>query len=142
MTDIHAAIGRVELQRFQESLDRRREICDIYNRILSKSKECILPTFKTEWSDSNYYLYMLRINKFTEVQRDNIIRKVAEEGISLNVHFQPLPLFTFYKNLGYDILNFPNAFNFYTNEISLPVYFDLSNEDAESVANAILAAIA
>jgi len=142
MTDIHAAIGRVELQRFQESLDRRREICDIYNRILSKSKECILPTFKTEWSDSNYYLYMLRINKFTEVQRDNIIRKVAEEGISLNVHFQPLPLFTFYKNLGYDILNFPNAFNFYKNEISLPVYFDLSNEDAESVANAILAAIA
>ena len=141
MTDIHAAIGRVELERFQESLDRRKEICEIYNRILSNNENCILPTFKTEWSDSNYHLYMLRVKKFTEDQRDAVIRKVAEEGISLNVHFQPLPLFTFYKSEGYDIHDFPNAFNFYKNEISLPVYYDLSNEDAERVANAILKAI-
>jgi dTDP-4-amino-4,6-dideoxygalactose transaminase len=85
---------------------------------------------------------MLRLNKFTEDQRDAVIREVAELGISLNVHFQPLPLFTFYKSQGYDIHDFPNAFNFYKNEISLPVYYDLSNEDAERAANAILAAIA
>jgi dTDP-4-amino-4,6-dideoxygalactose transaminase len=141
MTDIHAAIGRVELERFQESLDRRKEICEIYNRILAVNKKCILPTFKTAWSDSNHHLYMLRINKFTEDQRDAVIREVAEQGISLNVHFQPLPLFTFYKSEGYDIHDFPNSFNFYKNEISLPVYYDLSNEDAERVANAILKAI-
>jgi dTDP-4-amino-4,6-dideoxygalactose transaminase len=84
---------------------------------------------------------MLRLNKFTEDQRDAVIREVAEQGISLNVHFQPLPLFTFYKGEGYDIHDFPNAFSFYKNEISLPVYYDLSNEDAERVANAILKAI-
>jgi dTDP-4-amino-4,6-dideoxygalactose transaminase len=85
---------------------------------------------------------MLRLSGFTEDQRDAVIRKVAEQSISLNVHFQPLPLFTFYKSLGYDIHDFPNAFDFYKNEISLPVYYDLSNENAERVANAILAAIA
>jgi dTDP-4-amino-4,6-dideoxygalactose transaminase len=141
MTDIHAAIGRVELERFQESLDRRKEICEIYNRILSTNEKCMLPTFKTEWSDTNYHLYMLRLNNFTEDQRDAVIREVAEQDISLNVHFQPLPLFTFYKSQGFNISNFPNAFNFYKNEISLPVYYDLSNEDAERVANAILKAI-
>lgn len=141
MTDIHAAIGRLELKRFQESLDRRKEVCEIYNRILSTNKKCILPTFKRAWSDSNYHLYMLRLNKFTEDQRDAVILEVAAQGILLNVHFQPLPLFTFYKGQGYDIHDFPNAFNFYKNEISLPVYYDLSNEDAGRVANAILKAI-
>ncbi|MFM7770094.1 MAG: DegT/DnrJ/EryC1/StrS family aminotransferase [Bacteroidota bacterium] len=142
MTDIHAAIGRVELERYEETLQRRKKICSIYlEKFSAFPLQFILPEFKSEISESSYHLFMLRISGFTELQRDEVIRIVAEQGISLNVHFQPLPLLSFYKQRGYDIHNFPNAWNAYVNEISLPVYFNLSDEEAERVADSVIQAV-
>jgi dTDP-4-amino-4,6-dideoxygalactose transaminase len=91
--------------------------------------------------ESSYHLYMLRLNGFSEDQRDAVIRSVAEQGISLNVHFQPLPLLSFYKRQGYEMTDYPHAWNAYANEISLPVYYDLLDEDVARVANAIIEAV-
>lgn len=141
MTDIHAVIGRVELARYEETLQRRKHICNLYASYFSGKEALILPAFSNDYAESSYHLYLLRVAGFSEEQRDAVVRIAAEQGVSLNVHFQPLPLLSFYKNLGYRIEDFPNAFAQYENEISLPVYFDLSDEDtlrvAETVWNAI-----
>ena len=141
MTDIHAAIGLVEFERYQETLDKRKEICDRYTAQLQKSGHFILPSFATDNALSCYHLYQLRIRNASEMQRDEIIRLVAEKGISTNVHFQPLPLFSFYKNLGYKMDDYPNAFNFYKSEISLPVYYDLSLDDVDFICAQIIDAV-
>ncbi len=140
MTDIHAAIGLVEFERYQETLDKRKEICERYSKNLSKSNLFQLPEFETEYSQSCYHLYQLRVKNASEAQRDEIIRLLAEKGISSNVHFQPLPLFSFYKNLGYKMEDYPNAFDFYKSEISLPVYYDLTIEDVDFICEQILIA--
>lgn len=142
MTDIHAAIGRVELDRYEETLARRKKICLKYHEIFHASGlNLSLPVFQSKNMESSYHLYMLRINEFSEDQRDAVIRSVAEQGISLNVHFQPLPLLSFYKNQGYQMEHYQNAWNLYANEISLPVYFDLSDDDVERVAKSIIEAV-
>lgn len=138
MTDIHAAIGLVELDRYQETLSRRQEICDRYSTLLSRSQKCLLPEFSKLYGSSCYHLYMLRISGFNELQRDELILKLAQKGISTNVHFQPLPLLSFYRNSGYTIEQFPNAYKAYENEISLPVYYGLSNEDIDFISSEIL----
>lgn len=141
MTDIHAAIGLVELERYQETLDRRREICERYSMHFAKSEKCILPEWNKEYGSSCFHLYMLRINDFNEQQRDELILKLAEKGISTNVHFQPLPLLSFYRNAGYSISNYPNAYKAYENEISLPVYFGLTNDDIDFIASSLLESV-
>jgi dTDP-4-amino-4,6-dideoxygalactose transaminase len=141
MTDIHAAIGLVEMERYQETLDRRQEICERYSAQLIQNPIFELPQFETEDAKSCYHLYQLRIKEATEAQRDEIIRLLAEKGISTNVHFQPLPLFSFYKKLGYEMKDYPNAWNFYQNEISLPVYFDLSLDDVDFICECIQKAV-
>ncbi|MEZ4798373.1 MAG: DegT/DnrJ/EryC1/StrS family aminotransferase [Flavobacteriales bacterium] len=141
MTDIHAAIGIVEFDRYEETLNRRKEICDLYSSLLGKNPRAILPEFSSSSAQSCYHLYMLRIEGYTEQDRDLLIQKLAEKGISTNVHFQPLPMLSFYKNLGYQISEYPNAFKAYANEISLPVYFNLSNDDIQFICDEILSAI-
>jgi dTDP-4-amino-4,6-dideoxygalactose transaminase len=141
MTDIHAAIGLVEFERYQETLDKRKDICNRYTELLSKTEYFELPVFETNHALSCYHLYQLRVKNASEAQRDEIIRLLAEKGISTNVHFQPLPLFSFYKNLGYQIEDYPNAFNFYKSEISLPVYYDLSLEDVDFISAQIIEAV-
>ena len=141
MTDIHAAIGLVEMDRYNtETLPRRKEICDLYTNCFSKLPGFIEPVFSSDKAESSYHLYALRIAGLTEAQRDAIITACALKGIALNVHFQPLPLLTYYKNKGWDIKDFPNAWAQYENEISLPVYFDLSNESVVFVAQSIIEA--
>ncbi len=138
MTDIHAAIGLVELERYQETLDKRESICEIYNSVFSKHNLFVLPEFHNEFADSCFHLYMLRVKNASEEQRDSIIKRLAERGISTNVHFQPLPLLTYYKNQGFRINDFPNAWSQYESEISLPVYFDLSEADALWIAENVI----
>lgn len=138
LTDIHAAIGLVDLERYQQTLDRRRVICERYNSNLNHNERCIIPEMEKEYGSSCYHLYMLRIANCNEQQRDEIIMKLAEKGISTNVHFQPLPLLSFYKNNGFRIEDFPNAFNAYKNEISLPVYYDLTDEQVDYISDSIL----
>jgi dTDP-4-amino-4,6-dideoxygalactose transaminase len=139
LTDIHAVIGLVEMDRYDsETLPRRKAICDLYTSMFAEYPQLILPTFRTENLESCYHLYMLRVNGFSEEQRDSVISMCADKGVSLNVHFQPLPLLSFYKNLGYDMSDYPCAWDNYKNEISLPVYFNLSDEDAQYVAQSVI----
>jgi dTDP-4-amino-4,6-dideoxygalactose transaminase len=138
MTDIHAAIGLVELERYQETLDRRRNICNLYSSSLEESQLFKLPSFENNESSSCYHLYMINVIGASESQRDQIITELALLGISTNVHFQPIPLLSFYKEKGYHMEEFPNAFSSYISEISLPVYYDLSNEDVQYISTKLI----
>lgn len=142
MTDIQAAIGLVELDRYDhDTLVRRKAICMQYNTRFAEQSWFTSPLFETSQSESCYHLYMLHVGSMGEAQRDEVIRLVAEQGIALNVHFQPLPLLSLYKGLGYHMSDYPNAWNQYSSEISLPVYYNLSDEDVDRVADAVIAAV-
>lgn len=139
MTDINAAIGRVQLERYEEMLKHRKEIFNVYTRILEKEDFSIIPiTEYDEGTESSYHLYPLRIKGFNEEKRNTLIQRLAEKGISTNVHFKPLPMFTLYKNLGYKIEDYPNAYKQYENEISLPVYSTLDLKDVEYIAEELI----
>ncbi|WP_373205834.1 DegT/DnrJ/EryC1/StrS family aminotransferase [Clostridium tertium] len=135
MTDINAAIGRAQLTRYEDMLKYRKEIFNTYTRILEKEDFAIIPvTEYGEGTESSYHIYPLRIKGFNEEKRNILIQRLAEKGISTNVHFKPLPMFTLYKNLGYKIEDYPNAYAQYANEISLPVYSTLGLSDVEYIA--------
>lgn len=133
MTDIMAAIGRVQLRRYEEMLSIRAELHEIYNQFLSTKEWAILPFEKNAELQTNYHLYTLRLKGFSEEQRDRVIQMLAEKDISVNVHFMPLPMFALYKNLGYRLEDYPNAQAQYVNEITLPLYSKLSVDEAEYV---------
>lgn len=141
MTDIQAAIGLIELKRYQENLDRREAIFEKYNSAFAPYAWAQLPTSTNEQKISSYHLYQLRINNCTEAQRDAIIQEIFEHDVAVNVHFQPLPLLTAYKNLGYQITDFPMAYSHYATEISLPVYYDLHDEQVNTVISAVIASV-
>ena len=138
MTDIHAAIGLVELERYQETLDRREEICSKYTESLKDSELFDLPAFDSANSNSCFHLYMVNVKNATEFQRDEIITALALLGISTNVHFQPIPMLSFYKEKGYKMADFPNALASYISEISLPVYYDLLDEDVTYISEKLI----
>ncbi len=119
MTDISAAIGLAQLRRYSKMLERRHKIINKYNEELKNCNVRVLPHV-TENSRSSGHLYLVRVNGITEEKRNEIINKMAEKGIATNVHYKPLPMLTAYKNLGFSIDNYPNAYNFYRNEITLP----------------------
>ncbi|MEJ5267128.1 MAG: DegT/DnrJ/EryC1/StrS family aminotransferase [Bacteroidales bacterium] len=138
MTDIQASIGLVELERYDnDTLIKRKKIFDFYTHAFSNDKRFICPIYETKDIKSSYHVYLLRINNCTEEQRDEIIRRITSKGVAVNVHFQPLPLLSFYKNLGYKISDFPTAYKNYSCEISLPVFYDLTDEMMETVVNAV-----
>jgi dTDP-4-amino-4,6-dideoxygalactose transaminase len=142
MTDLQAAIGLVELDRYDnDTLLRRKKICDLYTSAFKDESWFTMPVFQDEFRESCYHLYMLRVRNMSEAQRDKAIQLIAEEGVAVNVHFQPLPLLTFYKNRGYKMVDYPNAWNNYQCEISLPVYYDLSDENVKYVADAVVSSI-
>lgn len=137
MTDIQAAIGLVELKRYQSNLDRRQIIFKKYDEVFSTKEWAITPTYKNERKESSYHLYQLRLGGFTESMRDELVIAIAEKEVAVNVHFQPLPLLTAYKKRGFKVDNYPVAFDHYKNELSLPVYFDLDDDKVEIVINAV-----
>ena len=141
MTDINASIGLVELRRYNETLKKRKDIFEIYDDILKKESWAILPVHENENKKSSYHLYMLRIENCSEEKRNNIIRKMAEIEVAVNVHYKPLPMLTLYKELNYKIEKFPVAYQCYKNEISLPVYFNLKNEEVKFIANSIISIV-
>lgn len=141
MTDIQAAIGLIELRRYQENLDRRKAIFAAYDNAFSAYNWAQTPIYKDAQKTSSYHLYQLRINNCTEAQRDAIIQAIFDHDVAVNVHFQPLPLLTAYKNLGYEIADFPNALDNYSREISLPVYYDLKDEQVATVIDAVCASV-
>lgn len=141
MTDIQAAIGLVELERYHENLDRRKAIFQAYDAAFGTESWAILPKHTTKRRKSNFHLYLLRITNCTEQQRDAIMQQIFDQDVSVNVHFLPLPTLTAYKKRGYDINQYPETWNKYQNEISLPVYFDLTDEQVQTVINAVKKAV-
>ena len=97
--------------------------------------------FETEDKITSYHLYQLRINSATEKQRDLIIQEIAEQEVSVNVHFQPLPMLTAYLKRGYFMADFPMSWKKYENEISLPVYFNLTDDQVETVISTVKSAV-
>lgn len=132
MTDIMAAIGLVQLERYPAQLSRREEIIRHYDEAFSSLNVNILPHY-TENSKSSGHLYIVRLHGKSLEERNNIIIRMAEQGISCNVHYKPLPMMTAYKNMGFDIENYPNAYRQYENEITLPLHTNLSAEDVDYV---------
>lgn len=142
MTDIHAAIGLIEIERYEsEMLPKRKHIFEMYSNEFSNQNWALVPTYVNEIKKSSYHVYTLRIKDVTEVQRDAIMQKIFEKQVSVNVHFIPLPMMSFYKSLGYKISDYPNAFQMYQNEISLPVYWDLTDEMVNTVIEAVISSV-
>ncbi|MBL4932402.1 DegT/DnrJ/EryC1/StrS family aminotransferase [Clostridium paridis] len=139
MTDMSAAIGLVQLTRYEDMLRKRADIFNTYSNILKDYEWAILPPSKNdEGTESSYHLYTLRIKGFDETKRNLLIYRLAELGIGTNVHYKPLPMLTLYKNLGLDIKDYPNAYAQYENEITLPVYSTLKLEDADYIAKEVV----
>ena len=132
MTDITAAIGLKQLERYPSLLERRKEIIIKYNEMCDSLGITYLCHYGEKHSSSGH-LYITRIPGITEETRNNIITEMAERGIACNVHYKPLPMMTAYKNLGYDIADFPNAYNYFKNEITLPLHTKLSDDDVKTV---------
>lgn len=136
MTDIMASLGLSQLQRYPSLLKRRREIIELYNHGLKGCNVDILEHFENEYS-SNGHLYMVRLLGKNEADRNNVIIQMAQKGIATNVHFKPLPLLTAYKKMGFDIEDYPNAYEMYKNEISLPMHTLLTDEQIKYVVNCL-----
>ena len=128
LTDIAASIGLVQLDRYPKLLERREDIISQYNKGFEGTRITAL-SHSSENYKSCGHLYITHVEGATFEQRGEIIVKMAERGISCNVHYKPLPLLTAYKNLGFDIENYPNAYNYYVKEITLPLHTRLSDED-------------
>ena len=142
MTDISAAIGLVELERYDnDTLIKRKSIIYNYQKAFEMDDRFELPLIETENKTSCYHLYPLRIKGITEQQRDLIIQEIFNADVSVNVHFIPVPATSFYKSLGYDLLNYPVTYNNFSREISLPVFYDLSSEQQNTVINAVKNAV-
>lgn len=133
MTDIAAALGLAQFRRYPQILKRRRDIVARYDAAVKPLGVRVLDHYGADYESSGH-LYITRIPGISVEQRNEIIRKMAERGIACNVHYKPLPMHTAYKNLGFDIADFPNAYAYYENEITLPLHTCLSDADVEYVA--------
>lgn len=134
MTDIMAGIGLAQLKRYPELLQRRRQIIERYDEALKGFPVQVLKHYDKNQASSGH-LYITRLLGHSDLERRDVIKRMAERGIACNVHYKPLPMMTAYKALGFDIADFPNAFNFYKNEITLPLHTRLSDDDVEYVIN-------
>ncbi len=132
MTDIMAGIGLAQLKRYPEMLYRRRQIIERYNYGLKDCNVKVLDHYGNDHLSSGH-LYLVRLLDMDVEERNVVIEKMAERGIACNVHYKPLPMMTAYKNLGFDIANYPNAYNLYRNEVTLPLHTRLSDEEVEYV---------
>lgn len=140
MTDIMAAIGLAQYERYPQLLKRRKEIIEKYNQAFKAEEIQVLEHYGPNHSSSGH-LYILRLKNKTEEERNVVIQKLAEMGIPTNVHYKPLPMMTAYKTMGFDIKDFPNAYDFYHNEITLPLHTLLTDEQIEYIIKGVLAVI-
>ena len=132
MTDIMASIGLVQLDRYPKLLERRVELVEQYNKAFEGTRVVPLVHYIDTYKSSGH-LYITHIKGATYEQRGEIITKMAERGISCNVHYKPLPLLTAYSNLGFDINDYPNAYDYFVNEVTLPLHTRLSDEDVKVI---------
>lgn len=132
MTDIMAAIGLAQMKRYPQILNRRHQLIERYNKALSDLPVEVLCHYGKDFASSGH-LYLVRLTGKDEAYRNNLIISLANEGVSTNVHYKPLPLHTAYKNLGFCIEDYPNALAMYQNEITLPLHSCLTDEEADYV---------
>ena len=132
MTDIMAALGLVQMKRYPAMLERRKEIIGRYNEAFKDLNVQVLDHYTAEHQSSGH-LYILRLLGKDETTRNEFITKMAERGIATNVHYKPLPMHTAYKNLGFDIKDYPHAYEQYKNEVTLPLHTKLTDEDVEFI---------
>ena len=140
MMDIMAALGLVQLRRYPELLAKRRRLTELYGSLLAGRGVESAPHIR-EGEESSFHLYLTRLTGRGEAERNAAIEAMAREGVAANVHYKPLPLLTAYKNLGFDVRDYPNALAQYQNELTLPLYSTLTEEDAERAAGALLRAL-
>ena len=142
MTDIMAALGLVQMERYKGILERRYEIVNRYNKAIDDLNANLDANHKVAYLNhrdsehcSSHHLYLVRLQGRTREDANKVIEKMAERGIACNVHYKPLPMMTAYKSLGFDIKNYPNAYNLFVNEVSLPLHTKLTDEDIEYVTS-------
>ena len=141
LPDVLAAIGLAQFKKYKKVLAQRRRICNFYDTAFQQFQWAICPPFHKQDCESSYHLYPLRINGANEQQRDEIIESINEEGVSVNVHFIPMPMLTVFKEQGFNIKDYPVSYTLYANEISLPVYPQLKQEVCEYVVQAVVNAV-
>lgn len=138
MPDVLAAIGLIQLRKYDSTiLPKRKKIFEKYREVLKENSWALLPKMKDDIKESSYHIFALRIKHIDENERNIIIEKISEKEISVNVHFIPLPMFTYFKNAGYNIEDYPNSYKHYSNEISLPVFHELTNQQVDIVSQAL-----
>ena len=142
MTDLSAAIGLIELERYDNDTQlKRKAIFEAYDEAFSKDERFQIPMHVTHLKNGCYHLYPLRIKNITEQQRDAIMKEIFDCDVSVNVHFIPVPAMTYYKNLGYDMANYPITYDNFSREISLPIYYNLTPEQVKTVINAVIQSV-
>ena len=142
MPDVLAAIAYAQLKKYDSFiLPQRKRVCELYNEAFSGCSWSIIPCFENETRQSSFHLYPLRIKNISEEQRNAIIEHITKGGVSVNVHFVPMPMLTVFKEAGFEIKDYPRSYELYQSEISLPVYPQLSNEDCNTVVDVVKRAL-
>lgn len=140
LADVNAAIGLAQIRKYDELLAQRKRVFMDYKEGFKPYEWAITPPAIVPGKESSYHVYALRINGITEQQRDDIIQEIAKRDVAVNVHFIPMPMLTLFRDMGYDIAQYPNAYRNYAHEISLPVYPQLTDEQAAYVVDAVVEA--
>lgn len=138
MADINAALGLAQMRIYPKMLKERKRVFHAYNNALKGKDWVILPPSLSGEKESSYHIYALRINGITEDQRDAIIDNIAHHDVAVNVHFIPMPMLTLFKNMGFDIVDFPQSYKNYCCEISLPVYPQITDEMAKYITDTVI----
>lgn len=138
MADVNAAIGLAQIRKYDELLVERKRVFETYDNFFSKYKWAKLPPAEKDGRKTSYHIYALRIKDFSEDQRDEMINEIAQKDVAVNVHFIPMPMLSFFKEQGYNIEDYPVAYNNFKNEISLPIYPQLTTEQVEYVVKTVI----
>ena len=142
MTDLTAAIGLVELERYEnDTLPKRKHLVELYSGLLGNDTRFQLPVFETATKKSCFHLYPLRIHGITEAQRDAIMQEIFNQDVSVNVHFIPVPAMSFYKNMGYNVADYKTTLDNFCREISLPVFYDMTDDQVRTVVKVVVDAL-
>jgi len=140
MADVNAAIGLAQIRQYNSLLQERKRIFEMYNSAFSKTDWAITPPQKLDGRETSYHIYALRIKSFTEGMRDTMIEEIAKKEVAVNVHFIPMPMLSFFKEMGYDINNYPQAYENYKCEVSLPIYPQLTNDQVNFIIDTVIEA--
>ena len=140
LADVNAAIGLAQIRKYEDLLKERKRVFTRYNDTLKQYDWALTPPAVTPGKESSYHVYALRIKDVTEQQRDEIIQEIAKSEVAVNVHFVPMPMLTLFREMGYDIKDYSQAYRNYAHEISLPIYPQLTDEQADFVIRTVVEA--